>query len=244
MKVCASGAAGSTATACGGGTGWSSTSQRHHVAAAERGASATRDDGEANVLSKREVEVFIELSVTRAHARGRNVPAALPARWFCARYRWSRTYGYAAQATGDNLSHELPKILVPLGGIVLSVIAAKNYGWPGIALVAGAILMCVLMHFTRTTQVMRRAANRPIGYVDSAVMLNGKLKPGVTLLHMMAMTRALGELRTPPDTQPEHYRWTDGGGSWVDAEFQDGKLRQWSLTRPSPEDSAYQPPGA
>ena len=138
----------------------------------------------------------------------------------------------------------LRKILVPLGGVVLLGFAWKNYGWPGIALVSGAILMFLLMHFNRTMQVMRRAANRPIGYVDSAVMLNAKLKPGVTLLHTMALTRALGELRSPKDTQPEHYRWTDGGGSWVDAEFQDGKLRQWSLTRPSPEDSAYQPPGA
>jgi hypothetical protein len=46
------------------------------------------------------------------------------------------------------------------------------------------------------------------------------------------MTRALGELRSPKDTQPELFRWTDGGGSWVDATFVDGKLREWALTRP------------
>ena len=136
----------------------------------------------------------------------------------------------------------LRKILVPLGGLVLLGFAWKSYGWAGVALVSGAIVMFLLMHFNRTMQVMRRAANRPIGYVDSAVMLNAKLKPGVTLLHVLALTRAIGELRSPKDQQPELYRWTDGGGSWVDAEFQDGKLRQWSLTRPEPEDSAYQPP--
>ncbi|MDM0038991.1 glycerate kinase [Variovorax sp. J22G21] len=136
----------------------------------------------------------------------------------------------------------LRKILVPLGGLVLLGFAWKSYGWAGVALVSGAIVMFLLMHFNRTMQVMRRAANRPIGYVDSAVMLNAKLKPGVTLLHVMALTRAIGELRSPKDQQPELYRWTDGGGSWVDAEFQDGKLRQWSLTRPESEDSAYQPP--
>ncbi|MEO5735991.1 MAG: glycerate kinase [Variovorax sp.] len=138
----------------------------------------------------------------------------------------------------------LRKILVPLGGLVLLGFAWKSYGWAGVALVSGAIVMFLLMHFNRTMQVMRRAANRPIGYVDSAVMLNAKLKPGVTLLHVLALTRAIGELRSPKDQQPELYRWTDGGGSWVDAEFQDGKLRQWSLTRPEPEDSAYQPPVA
>ena len=136
----------------------------------------------------------------------------------------------------------LRKILVPLGGLVLLGFAWKSYSWAGVALVSGAIVMFLLMHFNRTMQVMRRAANRPIGYVDSAVMLNAKLKPGVTLLHVLALTRAIGELRSPKDQQPELYRWTDGGGSWVDAEFHDGKLRQWSLTRPEPEDSAYQPP--
>ncbi|MEP6723103.1 MAG: glycerate kinase [Variovorax sp.] len=138
----------------------------------------------------------------------------------------------------------LRKILVPLGGLVLLGFAWKSYGWAGVALVSGAIVMFLLMHFNRTMQVMRRAANRPIGYVDSAVMLNAKLKPGVTLLHVLALTRAIGELRSPKDQQPELYRWTDGGSSWVDAEFQDGKLHQWSLTRPEPEDSAYQPPVA
>lgn len=126
----------------------------------------------------------------------------------------------------------LLRILVPLGGVVLLGVAWKNYGWPGVALVSGAILMFLLMSFNRTMQVMKRASNRPIGYVDSAVMLNAKLKPGVTLLHTMALTRAMGELQSPKDAQPEVYRWTDGSGSWVDATFQGGKLREWSLTRP------------
>ena len=49
-----------------------------------------------------------------------------------------------------------------------------------------------------------------MGYVGSAVMLNAKLKPGVNLLHVMAMTGALGEQLSPKDEQPEIYRWTDG----------------------------------
>jgi len=138
----------------------------------------------------------------------------------------------------------LRKILVPLGGLLIVGLAWRAYGWPGVAFAAGAIVMFLLMHFNRTMQVLKRAANQPIGYVASSVMLNAKLKPGVTLLHVIAMTRSLGELHSPKDTQPELYRWTDGGGSWVDAEFQDGKLRQWSLTRPEAEDSAYQPPVA
>jgi hypothetical protein len=55
------------------------------------------------------------------------------------------------------------------------------------------------------------------------------------------MTRALGEQRTPKDAQPEIYRWTDNGGSWVDATFVDGKLSEWTLVRPqAPDEDAAQ----
>jgi hypothetical protein len=65
-------------------------------------------------------------------------------------------------------------------------------------------------------------------------MLNAKLKPSSTLLHVVAMTRALGELRSPKDTQPEIYRWTDAGESYVDCTFVDGKLTHHKLVRPAP----------
>ncbi len=124
------------------------------------------------------------------------------------------------------------KIWVPLAGIVLLAVAYVNFGWPGVALVGGGIVMYLLLFFSRAIAILKRAANRPVGYVDSAVMLNAKLKKGMTLMHVMAMTRALGELRSPADTQPELYRWSDGGQSFVEAEFLGGKLGTWKLTRP------------
>ena len=124
------------------------------------------------------------------------------------------------------------RLLVPVGGLVLLGLAYRSYGWAGVALVGGAIVMFLLMHFNRTMQVLKRAADRPIGTVASAVMLNAKLKPKVTLLHVIAMTRALGELRSPKDTQPELFRWTDAGGSWVDVSFAGGKVTEWTLVRP------------
>ena len=135
------------------------------------------------------------------------------------------------------------KFLVPVAGLVLLGLAYRSYGWAGVALVGGAIVMFLLLHFNRAMGVLKRAADRPVGYVASAVMLNAKLKPGVTLMHVIAMTRALGELRSPADTQPELFRWTDGGGSWVDATFVGGKLREWALTRPEapPEMTAETP---
>jgi len=140
----------------------------------------------------------------------------------------------------------LPKILVPLGGLALLLLAHRAYGWGGVALAAGGILMFLLLHFTRTMQVLKRAADRPIGYVGSAVMLNAKLKPNMTLLHVVAMTRALGELRSPKDQQPETYRWTDPGDSFVDATFLEGKLREWKMVRPPApvDESGGEPPAA
>ena len=124
------------------------------------------------------------------------------------------------------------KVVVPILGVVLVAAAYRLWGWAGVGLAATGIVMWMLLHFTRMMKVLQRASGRPIGYCDSAVMLNAKLRPGVNLLHVVAMTRALGELVSPKEEQPEIYRWTDPGQSSVDCEFANGKLRKWELTRP------------
>lgn len=137
------------------------------------------------------------------------------------------------------------KYLVPVAGLILMVVAYRSSGWPGVALIAGGLVMWALLNVTRVMQVMKRAAERPIGYVASAVMLNAKLKPGVSLMHVMALTRSIGALRSRQDEQPEVYRWTDTGGSYVDCTLMDGKLVQWELTRPPvPDDQASAQDGA
>lgn len=130
---------------------------------------------------------------------------------------------------------QLKKFLVPLGCAVLLVVAHRASGWPGVAAVGGGLLMWLLLHLTRLMTVLKRAANRPIGHVDSAVMLNAKLKSGVTLMHVIAMTRALGERMSAEGAEPEVYRWTDAGLSCVEAEFAGGRLVRWQLARPDPQ---------
>ena len=125
------------------------------------------------------------------------------------------------------------KFLIPAAGLALIVGAYFFYSWPGVVVVVSVLVMWMLLHFTRMMQVLKRATGRPVGYVDSAVMLNAKLKPKASLLHVIAMTRALGELRSPKDTQPEVFRWTDGSDSYVDCIFSNGKLASHSLTRPA-----------
>jgi hypothetical protein len=133
----------------------------------------------------------------------------------------------------------LQQILVPVLGVVLVAAAWHLYGWGGVAIAAGGIVMWVLLHFTRLTHVLSRASERPLGYVASAVMLNAKLKPGVNLLHVLAVTGALGERLSGEGGEPEIYRWTDAGESSVTCEFANGRLVKWTLARPtSPTDGA------
>ena len=130
------------------------------------------------------------------------------------------------------------KIFLPIAGALLVAAGWRMSGWGGVALAVGAIFMYLLLHFNRMMAVLKRAANRPKGYVGSAVMLNSKLKPGVNLVHVMALTNSLGELLSAPDTQPEVFRWTDGTESSVTCEFVNGRLAKWTLDRPQGLDGA------
>jgi hypothetical protein len=124
------------------------------------------------------------------------------------------------------------KILAPVAIILLTVGAWRQFGWAGIALAGGGVVMWILLHFTRMLTILKKAADRPIGHVASAVMLNAKLKKGVSLMHVIAMTRSLGKLQSPKDEQPEIFTWTDAGQSSVTCTFVGGKLTEWTLQRP------------
>ena len=130
-------------------------------------------------------------------------------------------------------------VVVPVGLAILFYVAYRSYGWMGVAGVGGGTIMWALLHFTRLMTVLRRASNRPIGYVGSAIMLNVKLKPKVNLLHVVALTRSLGERLSEEGQEPEIYRWTDGTKSHVTCEFVGGRLMKWTLVRPpKPESEA------
>jgi hypothetical protein len=116
--------------------------------------------------------------------------------------------------------------------VALLGLSYRTAGWGGVAIAGGALVMWLLLHFNHMLQVLRRAANQPIGHVGSAVMLNARLRPGVTLLHVVAMTRSLGQRISTKDAQPEQYRWLDASQSQVTCDFHGGKLKKWALVRP------------
>ncbi len=131
-------------------------------------------------------------------------------------------------------------IIIPLFALVLLGWAYHAYGWHGVLFVVTGGVMWILLNFYRLVTLLKRAANRPIGFVDSAVMLNAKLKPHMSLMHVIGLTRSLGQLESEKDTQPEIYSWKDGTDSVVRCEFRDGRLAHWELNRPqaSPSQSA------
>jgi hypothetical protein len=130
------------------------------------------------------------------------------------------------------------KFLIPLGVVVFVAGAWHQYKWPGVAVSTGVVVMWILLHFTRMVTVMSRAANRPVGHVGSAVMFNAKLKKGVNLMHVIAMTKSLGERLSEENAQPEIFKWTDTGDSFVICTFKDGKLTSWEMSRPADPDAA------
>jgi len=123
-------------------------------------------------------------------------------------------------------------VLTLAGAVALGALVWRAGGWRGVALLVSALVLWLLLSFTRLMTVLKRASNRPLGYIDSAVMLNARLKPGQRLLDVLALTRALGQRLSAIDAQPEVFRWTDPGQSHVTAEFDNGRLKQWRLERP------------
>jgi hypothetical protein len=117
--------------------------------------------------------------------------------------------------------------------VVLGVgfLAFRAYGWPGLALAVGALVMWVLLHMSRMLLMLRRTANRPVGLVASAVMFHAGLHRTMTLLQVLAIARSLGERVSAEDEQPEIYQWRDIAGTVVRCTFEQGKLRAWELLR-------------
>ncbi len=105
----------------------------------------------------------------------------------------------------------------------------RGYGWPGVALGLSVIVFWLLMQFSRSLKVMRNAASAPVGHIDSAVMLNAKLEPGLPMLRVVSLTRSLGK-RVAED--PETWAWVDASGSGVTIVFDKGRCQRWTLSRP------------
>jgi hypothetical protein len=128
---------------------------------------------------------------------------------------------------------KLRRLAAPLALVALFVLCWQAWGWAGLWAGAGGGLFWLLLHVTRLMRIMRRAADRPVGTVASAVMLNARLRGGVHLLDVIALTRSLGERLSAEGAEPQVYGWRDAGGVLVRCEFETGRLARWHLLRPA-----------
>jgi hypothetical protein len=133
-------------------------------------------------------------------------------------------------------------IAAPLGVLLLLGWAYQSMSWMGVAMAMGGLVMWALLHYTRLVHIFKKAAQRPIGFVASAVMLHVKLKPNMPLLKVIALTRSLGLAeKVEPNSAltakvTEIFSWADESGSSVRCVFEGGRLKEWELTRANPED--------
>ena len=112
-----------------------------------------------------------------------------------------------------------------LVGLVAGYMA---YGWQGVLTAVTMTVFWLLLQFSRSIRVMRGAAGRPVGLVNSAVMLQSKLHAGMPMLKIVTLTRSLG---TKVADKPETYRWHDVGGDAVLVELDNGRCARWTLER-------------
>ncbi|MET0519411.1 MAG: hypothetical protein ABW005_11325 [Burkholderiaceae bacterium] len=118
-------------------------------------------------------------------------------------------------------------------GCVLALAALVGggilFGWKGVVLALSVIMFWLLLQFSRLMRVMNAAGQAPVGQVDSAVMLQARLKVGMKLVDVLPLSRSLGhKVAEAPPT----YRWQDVGGVTLELVLEDGKLARWTLTRP------------
>ena len=104
-----------------------------------------------------------------------------------------------------------------------------SYGWQGVLFAVTVVVFWLLLQFNRALRAMKKAADAPVGRVDSAVMLNAKLEAGMPMLKVIGLTRSLGRKVA---VEPETWAWADDGGSEVTVELSGGKVKQWRLIRP------------
>ncbi len=104
-----------------------------------------------------------------------------------------------------------------------------TYRWPGLALALTVVVFWLLLQFSRSLRVLRRAGANPVGHVPSAVMLGTQLSVGMTLMQVINLTASLG--RKMSET-PEIWGWEDPGGAKAELVFDAAKLARWNVTRP------------
>ncbi len=128
----------------------------------------------------------------------------------------------------------LRALLFPAMAVALSYAAWRSYGVPGLLLAVLMLSFWLLLHFTKLMRLLRTVAARPMGRTSDAEALRTRLKPGMAMVDVIRLTLSIGQLRTPPDTEPEERHWLDDTGQAVVCRFEHGRLVSFRLEPASP----------
>lgn len=127
------------------------------------------------------------------------------------------------------------------GALLLTAVAWRTQGWAGVAMVASTVFFLMLMQFHRAMSVLRRAGAAPLGLIPSAVMLNARLKPGMSLVQLVQLAGSLGRPRPEGDDVDrgeQSLAWHDPGEAEVVVRLRRGKVVDWRFSRPPGADGA------
>src|SRR5262245_9630613 len=108
---------------------------------------------------------------------------------------------------------------------VLLALAWQGYGWRGVVAAVTAIVFWLLLQFNRALRVMKNAGSAPVGHIDSAVMLQAKLRPRMTMLQVVGLTRSLGQ--RVDEAGDDVWAWHDPGANRVVLRFERGRLARF-----------------
>lgn len=121
--------------------------------------------------------------------------------------------------------------------VLALLVGWAGYGWQGVVLAMSVIVFWLLLQFSRITRVMRQAGEAPIGRIDSAVMLNAKLREGMPLIDVLRFTKSLGcridAVDSSNEAADEGFFWSDAGGASVRVLLRNGRIARWQLERPA-----------
>lgn len=123
----------------------------------------------------------------------------------------------------------------PLIGWALAACAvvggALAWGWQGAVLGVTVVVFWLLLQFSRTLRLLRAAGQRPVGEIDSAVMLHTRVHPGMRLVDVLPLTRSLGRRVNPAQEEPQVWVWTDPAGHEMRVALRRGRVSEVTLHR-------------
>lgn len=101
------------------------------------------------------------------------------------------------------------------------------YGWQGLLFAISVVVFWMLVEFGRANRALQRAAQRPVGHLDSAVMFQARLNHGMTMQEVIALAGSLGRKVGERD----EWEWADASGNEVVVTFRRGVVIRWAIAR-------------